>query len=135
YYVFVVADSQYFVPDAYPDNNVGGAAQGVAADVPVLALGVPAAGTVASGQDLYFRVDVPADQDILLTANFAGPAQVELYERYYGVPDRSNFDHTAQSASDPRPQILLPSGEAGAHYVLIHGATGAGTFTLTAQAA
>src|SRR5262249_47893283 len=94
-------------------------------------------GTIASGQNLYYRVDAQPGVDLRLTANFNVPAQAEFSVRYRGVPERSNFDALAPNLFDLRQEILLTSPQAGPHYVLLHGreaAAGGTAFSLTAQA-
>ena len=59
YRVIVVADSRALVPDSTAPNNTQTAAGTLRAALPVLALDQTVAGTIASGQDVYFRVDVP----------------------------------------------------------------------------
>ena len=65
------------------------AAGTVALSVPVLTLGAPFSGTIADGQDLYFRLDVPVGRDVEIAASFATAPAAELVERYASPPDRS----------------------------------------------
>ncbi|MBV9123757.1 MAG: hypothetical protein JO112_10405, partial [Planctomycetes bacterium] len=137
YYLVVVADSQTLVPDSDRTNNVGASSNQVAVDVPALTLGLPTSGTIALNQDLYYRVDVPAGQDVLLTAHFAAAGAAEFDARFLAEPDRSNFDYAAPDFTATTQQITLPGTQPGRYYVLLHGREGAGTgqaFDLTATA-
>jgi RHS repeat-associated protein len=135
YHFIVVADSQGRVPDSNRDNNVLASPSVLAATTPALALGVPTSGTIATNQDVYFRVDVPPATDVRLTANFTGTPRPELYVRYGDVPDPAHYDQVSANLNDLHPQVLL-TGRAGTYYILLHGREGAGggqPFTITAE--
>src|SRR5262249_10843810 len=121
YRVIVLADSRQLVLQSNRANDVGASAGMTALSVPILALGAPFSGTIANGQDLYFRLDVPVGRDVELAANFATAPAAELVERYASLPDRSTYDQAAPNLFDLHPQILLASAQAGRYYVLLHG--------------
>jgi YD repeat-containing protein len=135
--VIVVADSRKQVPDTDRTNNTVASADLLSVSVPVLVLDQTVSGTIANGQDVYYRVDVPAGQDVRIAADFSTAPEAEIYVRHGSLPDRSNYDQTA-NLLDMHPQIFLTGAEAGPNYILIHGreAAGSGTaFQLTAQSA
>jgi YD repeat-containing protein len=127
YRVIAVVDSRGLVPDSDRANNTAVSTDSVRMIVPALTLGVPVPGTIADGQDLYFRVDTLAGNDFTISAEFAASPQAELNVRHGNVPDRSNFDQTAADVLSLRPQILFENPPGGAYYVLLHGREGAGT--------
>ena len=89
------------MPDSSPTNNRAAAPDPITVDVPVLTPGVTFSGTVASGQEEYFRVDLPAGPVTQITANFAAAAGGALYERFQNAPDQATYD---QLAFDPTKQ-------------------------------
>jgi hypothetical protein len=101
----------------------------------VLTLDQTVSGTIANGQDFYYRVDVPAGQDVRITANFVASPEAEIFVRRGTTPDRSNFDQSS-NLLNTRQQLLLSGMQAGPYYILIHGreaAAGGKAFDLTAQ--
>jgi len=135
YRIIVVTDSRGLVPDSNRGNNSLTSAGVIRARLPVLALGQTVTGTIANGQDLYFRLDVPAATDVRLIAEFAAAAEAELYVRFGAAPTRGEYDFTLADVADLRQQLLL-TGTAGPYYILLHGREGAGSgaaFSLTAQ--
>lgn len=135
YHVIVLADSRGLTPDANRANNQGVSAQTIAVTVPALPLGSPVSGTIAEGQDVYYRLVAPSGKDLVISADFAAAAQAEFYLRYKTLPDRSNYDQQAPLAD---PKLLLANPQGGDYYVLLRGreAAGNGTpFTLRADAA
>ena len=54
YFVIVQADGAALVPDNNRGNNTRASTAAIAVTVPASALGTPAAGTIGSGQDMYY---------------------------------------------------------------------------------
>jgi RHS repeat-associated protein len=136
YRVIVEADSRHLVPQSNRANDVGASAGTTALGVPVLTLGASFSGTIANGQDLYFRLDVPAGRDVEVAAGFATAPAAELLERYASMPDRTTYDQAAPNLFDLHPQILLATPQAGRYYLLLHGREGSGAgqpFTIQAD--
>lgn len=114
----------------------GASAAPVSVVVPQLQFDAPANGVLRADRDVYYRLNIPAGVDTLLTANLAGQWQGELYRRYGQTPDRSNFDFRAESFQDAQQRILLTNPPGGDWYVLLHGLTNAGAdqpFSLLAE--
>ena len=135
YRVIVVADSQGRSPDSDRTNN-SAAGGPIALDVTALTSGVPLSGTISDGQDLWFRVDLPAGQTPSFHATFALAGEAELYMRQGDTPDLTTFDEFAYSPTLARADITEFTGRAGTFYVLLHGRGPAGNgqpFTLTAS--
>src|SRR5262249_25060924 len=68
YRVLVLVDSRGLVPDADRANNRGASTATLAVTVPLLTLGTPVNGSLAPGQDLYYRVLVAPGRDVTLAA-------------------------------------------------------------------
>src|SRR5262249_23568636 len=93
-------------------------------------------GTIADGQNLYFRVDAVPGSDFTISGDFAASSEAELYVRRGDVPDRSIFDQMAEDVSSRTPEVLLENPSGGVYYVLLHGREGAGNgrqFTIQAD--
>jgi RHS repeat-associated protein len=137
YYVLVEADSQKLVGDSdRGDNTLASPPLDVA--VPALSLDAPVAGTVADGQDLYYRVTVPPGEDVRLEAQFAAPAEAEFLVSRFQVPTRSQFDQVYPDVADLTQDLVLPASQPGSYFIHLHGREGAGggrSFTLRAAAA
>jgi RHS repeat-associated protein len=137
YHVIVLADSRGLVPDPNRANNTGVSTQTMAATVPTLTLGTPLTGTIANGQDFYYRVVASPGKDVTVEADFSTSPEAEFYLRYGSLPDRTNYDQTAP-VSALQPRLLQANPQGGAFYILLHGREGAGggtPFTLKAAAA
>jgi RHS repeat-associated protein len=124
YRIIVVADSQGLVPDYNRANNTRASTDLVAVGIPTLRLDVPLQDNIASGQDRYYRLDVPQATQVRLSADFSLDHQAELYVRYGDLPSRSTYDHTVSNLSDLHPNLVL-NGRAGTYYILVHGREGA----------
>ena len=79
YHVIVVVDSDLVVPEVNRANNVGVAAPQLSTQPPLLTVGTPLSGTIANGQDLYYRLDVTPGTNVKLDATFAVAAESEFY--------------------------------------------------------
>jgi YD repeat-containing protein len=123
YHVLVMADSRGLVPDLNRANNVLVSASTVNVTTPVLPLSTAVPGTLAAGQDAYYRLDLAAGQDVLLNVHGAA-GMAQLYESYGGFPDSTTYDATV-TLTGPAAQLLVPAPQAGSCYVLLHGLAGA----------
>jgi RHS repeat-associated protein len=134
YRIVVVADSGLQVPDTNRSNSTLAAPDPVFVRAPVLAIGTPVTGTIANGQDAYYRLNVPPGADVKLLADFAAAVEAEFLVSFAAVPKRTTYDLSA-NLSDQHPQLALPGGQGGPYYVLLHGREEAGSgqsFTLQA---
>jgi YD repeat-containing protein len=136
YRVIVLADSRRLVPQGNHANDAGGSAGTTALSVPLLSLGEAFSGTIAHGQDLYFRFDLAAGRDVRIAADYAAAPAAEFVQRYASLPDRATYDQAAPNLFDLHPRMLLVTPLAGRHYVLLHGREGSGAgqpFTIRAD--
>ena len=137
YFVLVEADSQKLIGDSNRSNNVL-ASSALTVTIPSLALGTPVSGTIASGQDVYYRVTVLPGADVLFEAQFSAATEADFLVSQFQIPTRSIFDLAYPNLADPKQDLLLPGSQAGVDYILLHGREGAGCgqpYTLEAQAA
>ncbi len=135
YRVIVLTDSRGLAPDSDRGNNMGVSAQAISVSVPLLTLGTPVTGSLAPGQDVYYRLLVAPGQDVTFRADFTVPLQADFFLRSGDLPDQSNFDQSATSV-ELHPRLMLSNPQGGSYYILLHGRDGAvgGTpFTLGAE--
>jgi hypothetical protein len=136
YHVIVICDSRGLVPDVNRANNTLASTAEISVDMSALTPGVPASGTIDNGQDIYYRVDLPAGPLVRITANFAAPAGGAVYVRYQDVPDQATYDQVAFDPTQAQQQIVLNGTQAGTYYILLHGregSTGGQPYSITVQ--
>jgi RHS repeat-associated protein len=138
YHFIVIIDSRGLTADLDRSNNTGVSSGTLSIAVPMLTIGTPTTGTIASGQDIYYRLVVPPGQDVNITALFSTATEAEFYVRYGTLPDRSNFDQTATDLTNLHPTLSVANAQGGDYFILLHGREGAGagqSFSLEADAA
>jgi YD repeat-containing protein len=136
YYVLVETDSRLAVSDTDRSNNTGVAPSKMSIDAPALALGTPVSGTIASGQDIYYRINASSGAAISIAATYQAAGIANIYVRYDDIPSDSTFDESATDPTVTNPQIQIAQPQGGDYYILIEGQTDAGsgsTFTLNAS--
>jgi hypothetical protein len=101
-------------------NNVGVSALPAQVEVALLTIGVPASGTLTTGQSRYYRVETPADQDLTvsLTSDVAD-ATNELYASYGTTPTASSYGYAGPPEFTSHPSLLIAGTQAEAYYVLV----------------
>lgn len=102
--------------------------------IPILSNGMPYAGTLTSaGEARYFRIDVPAGQNLMLRLGGPGRAGVnELYARFGAIPTRGAFDYRAAQPGAADQGLVAPGAAPGVWYVMVYGAavSGSSSFVL-----
>jgi hypothetical protein len=132
YRVIVVADSKKEAADRNRANNSVASLDVVRAELPLLALGSVVNGELAHNQARYYRVNVPADGDVLVSLALPGAYMGELYGRFGQVPTLSSYDQN--DGIHPEQSVLF--SQAGPHYILVRGEFNAGSgqpFNLSAE--
>ncbi len=122
YHVLVRTDSRNTVRETDERNNLTASLGQITLDVSTIVLGQAVAGTLAQGQLVYYRVEVPEADGFLVSLDSASDdAFNELYVSYGAMPTRSqhDFHYTAQFAADQ--QVLIPTPEKGTYYILAYG--------------
>ncbi len=118
-------------------NNPGGSAGTIAMDLPALTLGADTPGTLTQpGQAKFYKVIVPAGDDLQVALD--GPAGFgnELYIRQGDLPTRQIFDARAV-VDGPDQNVAINGTEAGVYYVMVYGddVPGLESFTVNADLA
>ena len=133
YHVIVVTDSALQVPDVNRTNNTGVTSVTLSVQEPLLTNGTALSGTIANGQDLYYRLNVTPGTNVKLDATFAVAAEAEFRLSFGALPTVNSSDQSSTNLSNLQPELVLPSGQGGAYYIWLHGREGAGAgqpFTL-----
>ncbi len=136
YHVIVVVDSGLQVPDTNRADTIGVAPTELSTQPPTLTIGTELSGTIASGQDLYYRLNVTPGTNVKVGATFAVAVESDLYLKFGALPTANSFDQSSTNLSDLQPELVLPSGQGGAYYIWLHGGAGAAAgvpFTLVAN--
>ncbi len=83
--------------------------------------GIPVTGLHGSGDSkMYYRIEVPEDQDYLEINTWGGTGDVDLYVKREGKPTRFSYDaKSAVGGADESVHIDDP--EAGTWYILLYG--------------
>ncbi len=136
YHVFILTDSRAQVAESDDANNLFSPAGTLAVGVPTLTPGTTFIGTIAAGQDLIFRVDLPnSATQIHLTGAVAGEA--ELFLSHLATPTPSASDAFAFDPASVSQSLTVADPITGSYYILLHGREAAGTgaaFALSADA-
>ena len=135
YHVIVVTDSGLQVPDFNRANSTGVATTEVSIQPPTLLIGTPLTGTIANGQDLYYRLAVTPGTSVALAATFATAVESEMSVLLGSLPTDSNMGLSSSNLNNLTPQLQLPTGQGGDYYIWLHGREGAAAgqpFTLLA---
>lgn len=136
WFVLVVADSRNEVADVNRANNFAASATPVESNIQELDFAIPSAGTIARGEDLYFRVDIDQPGNVFLNLEQNAPLQAEFYVSHRRIPTRADFDFHAPDLRELQQQIQLVSPVQGPWYIWMYGLPGSGSgqnFTLSAE--
>jgi len=88
--------------------------------------GVPYQGTMATGQQYYLKVQVPADLTVRVSLHHASPtAWTELYARFEQPPAVDQADFVFDAPAQPDQKLVIPTTQAGTYYILIRCTNGA----------
>ncbi|GAB4152235.1 MAG: hypothetical protein Fur0021_16770 [Candidatus Promineifilaceae bacterium] len=137
YYAIVRADILNNIRESDDGNNAGVSTDTITVDVTPLTLGQPISDTLGTGELRFYRVEVDADQTLLITLDSsAASAANELYVRHGSVPSRGVFDYSFSAPLAADQSVLVPFTEAGVYYIMAYGASvpgGPQPYTLQAE--
>jgi len=132
YYLLLSVDDEWQVLERHQLNNEFAVATDLV--IPRLTNAVPfAAAFTGNGDEHYFRIDVPAGQNLLIRLNGLDNLGVsEVYVRFGALPTRGTFDYRAATPGSADQQLLIPAAAPGTYYILVRGESvpGNGQFTL-----
>ena len=132
YHPILFVDSRGLLPDADRSNNLLVSSSMIQVAVPSMNLGDSIPTTIASGQDLYYSVDIPAGHDIAFTVDSDAPGVAEMYVQYDSVAGPTDYDKFAYSSTGTHEQIDISGATQATYYILVQGtAAAAGGHSLT----
>ncbi|MCB9854669.1 MAG: hypothetical protein H6818_03200 [Phycisphaerales bacterium] len=132
YHVIVRSDVFNQIPETDESNNLSVSAGTLDISAIQLELGTPYEGNLATGEELFFQLDVPAGETIRINLNHASPvAWTEMYVRYGAVPTLGKFDFAFDSPARPNQEITIPETQDGRYYILARVSSGASGGSLT----
>ena len=118
YYVIVRTDTRNLVRELIESNNKLASASTTTVDVTELQLGIPRSATFATGQERFYKVNVPAGETLLTTLNGETGASNELYTRFGQMVSRSQYDFLFNRPYEANQETLVPTTAAGTYYNL-----------------
>ncbi|QDU76821.1 hypothetical protein Pan97_38780 [Bremerella volcania] len=123
YHIIIRSDILNHVPEADENNNIGASLDQADVTFPELELGVAAEGTLEAGQNIYYRVTVPAGETLSFELDSdAVDGANEIYVAYNRVPTRSDFDFTGSEPFSVDQRVTVPETESGTYYILLRSA-------------
>jgi hypothetical protein len=138
YFLILTTDARSVAPDVDRSNNRAVSSSTIELEIASLALETPITGTIQQGQDIFYKLQLPAGTDVFLNGEFENANAAEFLVRFNALPTRSTFDFKASSLADIEKQIRLINPRGGTYYLMLHGREGAvpeSDFTLTADSA
>ncbi|HEY4313325.1 MAG TPA: CARDB domain-containing protein [Pirellulales bacterium] len=140
YHLIVRTDVLNNVRESDEDNNqlTSTATIGIA-NVPALPLDTPTIGTIASGQNAYYAIAVPAGESLTISLNSNTANSAQVLVRFGALPTPLFFDSVlgVESNNPQQQQLSVPATQAGVYYVLVQGTGVAGSgqqYTIEAHA-
>ncbi|MEO1669339.1 MAG: CARDB domain-containing protein, partial [Cyanobacteria bacterium J06631_2] len=121
YHVIIRSDIRDGVSESDETNNLAVSTEQINVDIPVIEIDVPVSDSFNLGNAIYYRLDVPEGETILLNLNSnSDTASNELYVRYGDMPSRSEFDYNHSEPFVADQQVVIPSTQAGSYYILAY---------------
>ena len=137
YRVIVRTDIKNNLPETTETNNSRVSSSIISTDVMQLTLGTPTSSTLSSGGKQYFKVNVPAGEDLLISLDSEEAlASNQLFVRYDAMPDHVQFDYLFDAPFEPDQSIAVPNTKEGSYYILVECASapeGPANYALTAR--
>jgi RHS repeat-associated protein len=127
YHIVVVTDSRGDAADTERRNNSGGSSAVIGVATNPLTVGNPVSGTIKSGQDIYFRIDLEAGPNVDFDFVNSTSLQTEFFISRGRVPTRSDFDFVSGNTSLLQRALTLQQPQGGPWYILLHGTAAAGS--------
>ncbi len=122
YHVIVRSDIRNNIPEEDEENNLLASVEQFNMEVVALTLGVPHTDDLAQEQWIYYQVDVPAEETLVVTFHsVSADGFNELYVSQGEVPTRADFDFAAIEPFSPDQQVVIPTTEAGTYFIQAFG--------------
>ncbi|MFV1980232.1 MAG: CARDB domain-containing protein, partial [Rhodothermia bacterium] len=120
YYAIVRSDVANSIRETNDQNNAARSPGSIKTDIPLLELDVPQTFAVGEGQSRFFRLNVEAETDLRLSLESdRSLAGNELYVAFDRAPAAAgDFDFSAAELLTANQELIVPSAQAGTHYLL-----------------
>ncbi|MDZ7849076.1 MAG: hypothetical protein U5L96_21455 [Owenweeksia sp.] len=108
------------VPETNYSNNDSTASGMLYVDADALTLGVADSNTLDLEKPVYYKVNVSAGEDMLITLNstITDPGINEVYVAHGRVPKPNDFDHQHQLQPGLNQEVLISNTKAGTYYIM-----------------
>lgn len=136
YRVIVRSDILNTVEETDETNNLRASIDQIELDATELTLGQPFSGTIGQGASRFFKVELEADQTLVVDLDGDAGLASELLVSRGTVPTRSGFDVRSDDVFRPSSSVRIDSTEADTYYILVFAAAtdaGSADFTLRAD--
>jgi hypothetical protein len=121
-YVLVHTNADRALTEAVRTNNVGVSSLVLAVDVPLLELGVPATGTLATGKWNFYRFEGTSGRSVRFGLDAtATSGSTGLYVRHSLPPTASQYDIAGSAFNQPDQEAKLLEPMDGTYYVGVYG--------------
>ncbi len=128
YRLIIVADSRGLVPDRERRNNTAVSNSVIRTQLEILTLDRTTTVVLDGGEQKFFRLDVPASNDLQLGLKFSQAALFAtsgVFVLFGQIPTPGSFDQVASNERALQQDLLL-LGRSGTHYVLVRNPDPAG---------
>jgi protocatechuate 3,4-dioxygenase beta subunit/subtilase family serine protease len=122
YHVIVRTDVVNSVRETDETNNAGASTETIAPDAVEIQLGSPVFAALLQGTEHYYKVHVPAGEDLRVSLDSASATGAnELFVRYGAMPDAAHFDYLYDAPFMPDQEITVPTTREGWYFILVRG--------------
>ena len=122
YFVIIRTDIRDQVSEVDNLNNDADSGNLLPIEVAELTLSEATQSQLSTGTEHYYKVSVPAGEDLLITLDSASELSTnELYVRYGAIPSVREHDFRFDALFQADQQITVPTTQAGTYYILVRG--------------
>ncbi len=120
YHVIVRTNIKHNIRESDFTNNSKSSDDKINIDVPLLPINVLVSDTLRADQQNYFRVLVPPNYDLRLTAATGGATPMfDIYVSFGEVPAPSSYDYKSEERIEMNKEVFVPSTQNGTYYILL----------------
>ncbi len=119
YYGILNTNALNTISETNTSNNTLTTSSTSAVGVNALTLGTASSSNLQIDNNVYYKVDVSVNQDLMLTlTSNQTDGYNEVYVAYNRIPSTTDYDYK-QSVAAINQQVLVPSTQAGSYYIMI----------------
>ena len=122
YHVIIRSDIRNQIAESNEQNNLKATLDKFALDVTALTIGTASTGTIAQGQFVYYKVDVPVGETLVVELDtLANDGVTELHVSSGSFPTRTRADHSAFDEPSADRRLVIESTTGETYYILAYG--------------